>query len=243
MVDLATGIALGSTMAELGRSGGLLPPPPLVAVKAPVFSTSKLRGVDPALGPGMRSTGEVIGIHREADVAMAKALAAASLRPPVPGAGGSVALLSIADRDKARLPELGDALTAAGFSLAATRGTARLLRAGGHDVAEVARLGEEDGTLPTMVDTIRSGRVSLVVNTPSPTSGPVRDAAEIRLAAIGEGILCLTSVDTALAAARSLEPSVRERIDEIGTLEEWLSAERVPAVGARTDGSAGAVPV
>jgi GNAT superfamily N-acetyltransferase len=89
----------------------------------------------------------------------------------------------------------------------------------------VARLGEEDGTLPTMVDTIRSGRVSLVVNTPSPTSGPVRDAAEIRLAAIGEGILCLTSVDTALAAARSLEPSVRERIDEIGTLEEWLARD------------------
>jgi hypothetical protein len=58
----------------------------------------------------------------------------------------------------------------------------------------------------------------------------VRDAAEIRLAAIGEGILCLTSVDTALAAARSLEPSVRERIDEIGTLEEWLSAERVPSL-------------
>ncbi len=63
MVELATRVALGATLAELGWTGGLRPPPAVVAVKAPVFSTSKLKGVDPAVGPGMRSTGEVIGIH------------------------------------------------------------------------------------------------------------------------------------------------------------------------------------
>ncbi len=63
MVELAVRIALGSTLAELGWPGGLRPPPEFVAVKAPAFSTAKLRGVDPSVGPGMQSTGEVIGIH------------------------------------------------------------------------------------------------------------------------------------------------------------------------------------
>ena len=67
----------------MGWPNGLIAPRPLVAVKAPVFSTAKLRGVDPMLGPAMQSTGEVIGIHADARVALAKALVAASLRPPV----------------------------------------------------------------------------------------------------------------------------------------------------------------
>ena len=64
MVELAVRIALGETLAGLGWSGGLLAPPALVAVKAPAFSTAKLRGVDPSLGPGMQSTGEGIGLHQ-----------------------------------------------------------------------------------------------------------------------------------------------------------------------------------
>ena len=92
--------------ARLAGGAGLVGRPaagarPVVAVKAPVFSTAKLRGVDPALGPGMQSTGEVIGLHRTRGVALAKALLAAALRPPLPGADGALALLSIADRDKA----------------------------------------------------------------------------------------------------------------------------------------------
>ena len=89
MVSLATRVALGAKLADLGWTGGLRTPPPVVAVKAPVFSTTKLRGVDPLLGPGMRSTGEVIGLHTDAGVALAKALLAASLRPPVPGPEGA----------------------------------------------------------------------------------------------------------------------------------------------------------
>ena len=84
MVALATRVGQGATLAELGWRDGLLPPPGLVAVKAPVFSTAKLRGVDPSVGPGMQSTGEVIGLHEDFEVAMAKALLAASLRPPLP---------------------------------------------------------------------------------------------------------------------------------------------------------------
>src|SRR5262249_21715793 len=159
-------------------------------------------------------TGEVIGLHADPDVALAKGLIAASLRPPLPSEGGTLAVLSIADRDKALVPALADGLARAGYRFAATAGTAAVLRAAGHTVQDVARLGAEDAEEPGIVELIRGGGVALVVNTPSPTSGPVRDAAAIRHAAIAEGILCLTSIDTAIAAARSLDPALRERIAE-----------------------------
>ncbi len=232
MVELATRVAMGATLAELGWSAGLYPPPALVAVKAPVFSTAKLVGVDPALGPGMQSTGEVIGIHADPDVAMAKALLAAGMLPPA-GNGGRTALLSIADRDKGLLPQLATALAAAGHAFLATRGTAAALRSLGHDVEEVARLGEEAAGLPGMVETIEAGSVVLVVNTPSPRTGPVRDAARIRHAAIAQGVLCLTSIETAVAAARSLAPSLRDRLVEVCPLGDLVpqSSRRVGSTG------------
>src|SRR5262245_4460968 len=87
MVELAVRIALGATLEGLGWPSGLLPPPPSVAVKAPAFSTAKLRGVDPSVGPSMQSTGEVIGMHEDARVALAKALRGAALVPPRPRIG------------------------------------------------------------------------------------------------------------------------------------------------------------
>ena len=143
MVELAVRISLGETLAEMGWPNGLLPPPPFVAVKAPAFSTAKLRGVDPSVGPGMQSTGEVIGIHTDPRVALAKALLGAALVPPRPGEEGALALLSIAERDKAELPRLGAALAAAGYRLAATAGTRAALAAAGFEAAPVAKLGEE----------------------------------------------------------------------------------------------------
>ncbi len=122
MVELAVRIALGATLPELGWPGGLLPEPGFVAVKAPAFSTAKLRGVDPSVGPGMQSTGEVIGIHRDPAVALAKALVAASLVPPRPVPGrASLALLSIADRDKPLLGRLAAALVRVGLPSSARR--------------------------------------------------------------------------------------------------------------------------
>jgi carbamoyl-phosphate synthase large subunit len=92
----------------------------------------------------------------------------------------------------------------------------------------VAPLGEgsRDG-VPAILDVIASGEVSLVVNTPSPRSGPVRDASAIRLAAVQEGILCLTSMDTAIEAARSLDPEVQGQVADVRPIDAWL-AEGVP---------------
>jgi carbamoyl-phosphate synthase large subunit len=225
MVELAVKIALGASLPELGWDGGLLPPPPFVAVKAPAFSTAKLRGVDPSVGPGMQSTGEVIGIHEEPRVAMAKALLGAALVPPRAGEMGALALLSIADRDKHLLPRLAAALRAAGYALAATPGTRSSLERAGFDARPVAKLGEtpvDDQT--AILDLIAAGEVRLVVNTPTPRSGEVRDAAEIRLAATGEGILCLTAMETAVAAAEALDPAIAERLADVRPLDEWVPA-------------------
>jgi carbamoyl-phosphate synthase large subunit len=224
MVELATRVALGESLASLGWPGGLLAPRALVAVKAPVFSTAKLRGVDPTLGPAMQSTGEVIGIHSDARVALAKALIAASLRPPVAPEIGALALLSLADRDKGSLSELAARLVRGGYRFCGTAGTAAALRALGHAVEEVARVGEERPGGRSVLDAIRGGEVLLVVNTPSPESRPVKDAGEIRRATLAEGILCLTSIDTALAAAAALDPALAEDIDDVRPLGEWLAA-------------------
>jgi carbamoyl-phosphate synthase large subunit len=231
MIELATRIALGETLAGMGWPDGLWPARPLVAVKAPVFSTHKLRGVDPLLGPAMQSTGEVIGLHEDPRVAMAKALVAASLQPPLPGEEGALALLSIADRDKHALPGLAERLAAVGYRFCATTGTAAALRELGHEVEIVVRVREEAAGRRSVLDAIGSGDVLLVVNTPSPGSGPVRDAGNIRIAALAEGVACLTAIDTALAAAAALDPAVFARVDEVRPLGDWLAQER-PASAA-----------
>ena len=238
MVDLAVRIALGETLHGMGWPGGLLPEPPLVAVKAPAFSTAKLRGVDPSVGPGMQSTGEVIGIHRDPAVALAKALLGAALVPPRPGPDGALALLSIADRDKPQLGQLAAGLARAGYRFAATAGTAAALAALGHDARPVAKYGAVGDPAQPILELIESGEVRLVVNTPTPQSGAVRDAAEIRLAATAEGILCLTAIETAVAAADALDPAVVDRLAEVQPLGEWVPGA-ASAPGGRRPVAAG----
>ena len=243
MVELAVRIALGASLLELGWTGGLLPPPPYVAVKAPAFSTTKLRGVDPSVGPSMQSTGEVIGIHEDARVALAKALRGAGLLPSLIGSadadgGRPLAAISIADRDKPQLLRLAMALDRAGFRLAATDGTRAALAAAGFDAEPVSKLSALDadgrqiaGATADLVGLIQGGLVRLVINTPTPRSGAVRDAAEIRLAAIEEGVPCLTAMETAVAAAEALDPAIARKIAEVRSIREWLGMIRATAVG------------
>jgi len=231
MVELAVRIALGAKLETLGWPGGLLAPPPYVSVKAPAFSTVKLRGVDPSLGPSMQSTGEVIGIHEDPRVALAKALRGAGLIPATtPGSAGQrpLALLSIADRDKPILGRLATALDRGGFRLAATPGTRLAIADAGLDADPVAKLGAEPDRAAGevgLLDLIASGEVRLVVNTPTPRSGPIRDAAEIRHAAVAEGVPCLTAIETAIAAAEALDPAIADQIAEVRSLRSWLARE------------------
>jgi hypothetical protein len=90
-------------------------------------------------------------------------------------------------------------------------------------VQEVALIGRDEGDLPSVLDVIAEGNVSLIINTPEPRPGPVLDAAAIRHAAIAEGVLCMTTMETAIAAAHSLEPASQALIDDVRSLDAWLS--------------------
>jgi carbamoyl-phosphate synthase large subunit len=190
MVQLATRVMLGQTLADQGYKTGLWPRQRLVAVKAPVFSMSKLAGVDTYLGPEMKSTGEVMGIDQEYGPALAKALLASGmlLRPK-----GAI-LLSIADRDKEEAAPLIKGLSDLGYRVYATEGTAQFARSlGVADVVEVSKLMEGS---PNVVDIVQQGAVDAVVNTLSGGQQPMRDGFYIRRAAVERRIPCFTSLDT-----------------------------------------------
>jgi carbamoyl-phosphate synthase large subunit len=226
MVDTAVGAMLGETLLGRGLAVGLLPPPPLVAVKAPVFSARKLDEVDTVLGPEMTSTGEVIGVARALPAALEKAFWAAL--GSLPRRGG--ALVSIADQDKPDGLPIAARLAELGFSIYATPGTAAALRQAGISVVEVSKL---HAGRPNVLDVTVAGQVALVINTisgvPSSEMGddsgttgtrrPVRDGYRIRQAAVQRGIPCLTSLETAAALVSALG-SGEEAVIEVATIDE-----------------------
>ena len=198
MVRLAIKAMLGQTLKEHGYEGGLWKKQNLVGVKAPVFSMSKLSGVDTYLGPEMKSTGEVMGIDHDFRSAVSKALIAAGLMLP---AQGSI-LLSIADRHKAEAVAMVKDLAKAGCSLYATEGTAAMITGLGIPVVAVPKRLNEGH--PNVVDVIVDGTVDAVVNTVTGDRDVLQDGFRIRRAAVDRRIPCFTSLDTARAAAESL---------------------------------------
>ncbi len=205
MVRLAVQVMLGKTLRELGYEPGIWPEQDLVAVKAPVFSMSKLIGVDTHLGPEMKSTGEVMGVDTTFEAALAKALQAADMALPPDGA----ILLSLGDHTKPAAMPLVRHLSDAGYRLYATTGTAAMVRAMGLPVEQVPKRIEEGH--PNVVDVIQEGLVNAVINTPEGRiTETLRDGFDIRRAAAEKRIPCLTSIDTASAAITALVTSAPE---------------------------------
>jgi len=198
MVNVATKVMLGKSLKEQGYSTGLWKKQNLIGIKAPVFSMSKLPGVDNYLGPEMKSTGEVMGIDYTFDAALAKALLAAGLMLPPCGA----ILLSIADRDKSESIPIIRRFLSIGYKLYATEGTAAMIEAAELPVKLISKKLSEGH--PNVVDIINDGTVSGVVNTISGGRAPLRDGFEIRRAAAERRIPCFTSLDTARAAVEAL---------------------------------------
>jgi carbamoyl-phosphate synthase large subunit len=209
MVELATRVMRGARLAELGWDTGLVASRPLVAVKAPVFSTVKLIDVDTALGPEMKSTGEVMGIDTDLGAALEKAFVAAL--GEMPSSGG--VLCSVADVDKAEALPIVAQLSTLGFTIYATAGTAAALASAGISAVSVGKIGHGR---PNVIDVIDDGRVSIVLNTVSnfdtdeldfagdgsaaaAVGRTVKDGYRIRLAAEQRRIPCCTSLDTAAA--------------------------------------------
>jgi carbamoyl-phosphate synthase large subunit len=198
MIDIATKAMLGTSLKDQGYSNGLFQPKKLIAIKAPVFSMSKLLGVDTHVGPEMKSTGEVMGIDFTFKAALAKSLLAADLMLPEKGA----ILISIADRDKVEALPIIKKFFNAGFSLYATEGTSAFLRTYGLPVKMIGKKLAEGH--PNVVDVIRDGIVDGVVNTITGGRIPLRDGFYIRRAAAEKRIPCFTSLDTARVVAEVL---------------------------------------
>ncbi|MFA5308716.1 MAG: carbamoyl-phosphate synthase large subunit [Dehalococcoidales bacterium] len=203
MVKVATRVMLGKSLKEQGYSSGLWPVKNLVAVKAPVFSMSKLAGVDTHLGPEMKSTGEVMGIDYTFEAALAKAVQASGLAI-LPQSG---ILFSIADRDKAEALPIIRQLAAAGNKFYATEGTAAMIQAAGMPVKMTSKKLDEGH--PNIIDIINDGTVSGVVNTTTGGHAPFRDGFYIRRAAAEKRIPCFTSLDTLRAATEAISPAAQ----------------------------------
>ena len=201
MVKLAIKVMLGKSLKELGYKGGLSKRRDLVGVKAPVFSMSKLSGVDTYLGPEMKSTGEVMGIDHEFRPAVAKALMAAGMTV----SQGDSVLLSIADRDKADAQPMIRGMVEAGCTLFATEGTAAMITGLGLPVNSVTKLLGRGH--PNVLDVIADGTVAAVINTVTGNREVLQDGFQIRRAAVDKRIPCFTSLDTARAAVESMSGS------------------------------------
>ncbi len=198
MVKVATRVMLGMSLKEQGYHTGLHKKQKLVGIKAPVFSMSKLLGVDTYLGPEMKSTGEVMGIDFTFDAALAKALLAAGLMLP---ANGSI-LLSIADRDKPEAAPIIRKLAEIGYKLFATEGTAAMIEAMGLPATTITKKLSEGH--PNVVDVVNDGTVNGVVNTITGGRVPLKDGFNIRRAAAERRIPCFTSLDTIRAVVEVL---------------------------------------
>lgn len=217
MVEMAIEAAI---TGQLGPEwpDGLWPRPRHFAVKMPVFSFGKLEMVDAALGPEMKSTGEVMGIDQDFASALYKALLAGGFRLP---AGGKV-LVTIADQDKQEaLPYL-EELSRLGYRLYATTGTLALLSTLGIPATPVYKLGERR---PHLVDLIRQGLFNLVVNTISVGGHREREGFLIRRATVERGVMCFTSLDTLGAALEALRTRSRHAFG-VNPLNQWVMRYR-----------------
>ncbi len=217
LVRLAVQVMLGKTLRGLGYEPGIWPEQQLVAVKAPVFSMSKLIGVDTHLGPEMKSTGEVMGVDETFEAALEKALIASDMSL----AGRNSILLSLDDETKPEAVPLIRTLQAAGYRIYATEGTATMIQALGVPVEMVPKRLDEG--YPNVVDVIREGTVDAVINTPEGrVTETLRDGFHIRRAAAEKRIPCLTSIDTAAAAVDALMRGEQEF--KVQPLRDYLSA-------------------
>ena len=203
MVNLATRIAMGSTLKELGYKSGLVPPKPYVAVKAPVFSFAKMTDVDIALGPEMKSTGEVMGIDYHYARALYKAIIGSGTHVPTKGC----VLFTVADKDKEEMKQLAKAFSELDFQIAATEGTAKTIQSMGIDVEVVGKVHERSTDI---IERIKSGKINMVINTLTQGKHSVKDGFKIRRATVEHDIACLTSLDTAWEVLRVLS-FMRER--------------------------------
>jgi len=213
LAKVAAKVAAGKTLKELGLVG-YVPRMSWFSVKEAVFPFDRFAGVDPILGPEMKSTGEVMGIDPTFEGAYWKSQVAAGQILPLEG----VVFLSARDEDKPWIVEIGRQLTGMGFSLAATSGTAQTLEAAGLPVDVMHKLAE--GAHPNVIDRMQENRVALIINTPS---GPVSRMDEIRIRS--EAILRRIPIVTTQSGAEATIRAIRFRREsdwQVRPLQDYI---------------------
>jgi len=214
MIDLAIKVMLGEKLKNLKYGTGLIKEKKLFAVKSPVFSMSKLSGVDTYLGPEMKSTGEVMGIDDNLPDAMKKAMI---------GAGMEINpqtnfLLSIADRDKEDSVGFIKKLDANGNKMYATEGTYNFIKSLGIESTIVNKILSKS---PTVLDIINEGKVGAVLNTVTGNRSSMQDGYHIRRKATELSIPCYTSIDTAYATIVNNS----KKSFKVGTVDDYLGSD------------------
>ncbi|MEM1671584.1 MAG: carbamoyl-phosphate synthase large subunit [Archaeoglobaceae archaeon] len=217
-VSKATGVPLAKIAAKLMMGVKLkdlkLKEPKMkhISVKEAVFPFIKLPGVDPVLGPEMRSTGEVMGIDYNFGLAYYKAELSAGMKLPTKGN----VLISVKDKDKPKIVPIAKKLSEFGFKIFATENTAKYLKEHGIN-AEIA-LKVSQGR-PNIVDMIINGQIDLIINTPSGGRGKT-EGYEIRRAAIEYGVPYVTTIPGALAVVKAIE-AIRSGNLVVKSLQEY----------------------
>ncbi len=198
IVDLATEVIIGKTIRELGYEPGLQREAEYVAVKMPVFSFEKIRGAEIRLGTEMKSTGEGLGIAKTFKEALYKAFLGAGIDLPK----HKRMIITVKDADKGEAIEIGRRFSKLGYTIYATRSTAKALNDAGVKANKVNKLQQES---PTVMDLILGHKIDLVIDTPTQGRDKSRDGFLIRRTSIETGVNCITALDTAKALATSLE--------------------------------------
>jgi len=192
LAKIAARCMVGKTLKEQGEAGEIVPP--YYSVKEAVFPFIKFPGVDTILGPEMKSTGEVMGVGESFGEAFVKSQLAAGVKLPE----GGNAFISVKNADKAKVIEIAKMLSALGFQLVATRGTATALSVAGVPVSIVNKVAEGR---PHIVDMMKNDEIALVVNTVEEKRAAIQDSYQIRRAALVDQIPTYTTLAGARAAA------------------------------------------
>ena len=208
IVDLATEVIIGKKIRDLGYEPGLQPKADYFAIKMPVFSFEKIRGAEISLGPEMKSTGECLGIAESFDEALYKAFLGAGIDLPK----HKQLIITVKDADKGEAIEIGRRFEKLGYTIYATRSTAKALKDAGVAARKVNKIQQES---PTVMDLLLGHRIDLVIDTPTQGRDKSRDGFLIRRTAIETGVNCLTSLDTANALLTSLENGKKEKLNLI----------------------------
>lgn len=220
LAKVATKVILGKSLKELGLTG--VASFNHVAVKASVFPFLKLPGVDSILGPEMRSTGEVMGIDKDFASAMYKALISAGMK--LPSEGG--VYITVNDADKPEILDVARQLSRMGFHIYATRGTSTYLREHGLQTTTVYTISQKMD--PDALGLMRRGKINLIINTPTNSSGARRDGYMMRRLAVELEIPFLTTVQAARATVSAMRKAAAGRLEvmDLATHHRAASLER-----------------